>query len=191
MAADEVEGYPSRADRVVAEFGDGHDVAGIAARHGLTVEQVYAVVERTVGPVGHPPPGQPGGFPAPGQAGGYPAPGQAGSYPAAGHAGGFPAPGPGHAPPPPGYQPGYGPPPPAYQPGHAPPPPPGPYPPQPGHPVPVPGHPPAHGFPDEDAVVADYAEGHDVRAIAQRHGISVEWVYAVVQRVTGAEPPPE
>lgn len=47
---DGIEGYPSRQDRIVAEFGDGYDVEGIAARYGLTVEQVYAVVERSVGP---------------------------------------------------------------------------------------------------------------------------------------------
>jgi Mor family transcriptional regulator len=45
-----MEAYQSRDDRVVAEFGDGYPVDGIAARHGLTVEQVYAVVERDVGP---------------------------------------------------------------------------------------------------------------------------------------------
>jgi transposase-like protein len=38
------------ADRIVAEFGDGYEVEGIAARHGLTVEQVFALVEREVGP---------------------------------------------------------------------------------------------------------------------------------------------
>ena len=38
--------YPSRDDRIVAEFGAGYEVEGIAARYGLTVEQVYALVER-------------------------------------------------------------------------------------------------------------------------------------------------
>jgi Mor family transcriptional regulator len=42
--------YASWDDRIVAEFGDGYDVEGIAARYGLTVEQVYAVVARSVGP---------------------------------------------------------------------------------------------------------------------------------------------
>jgi hypothetical protein len=49
------EAYPSRADRIVAEFGDGYEVEGIAARHGLTVEQVFALVEREVGPGRYPP----------------------------------------------------------------------------------------------------------------------------------------
>jgi Mor family transcriptional regulator len=55
------EAYPSREDRVVAEFGAGYEVEGIAARYGLTVEQVYTLVEREVGageqtPPGHNPP---------------------------------------------------------------------------------------------------------------------------------------
>ncbi|MEV0895464.1 hypothetical protein [Actinoplanes sp. NPDC049802] len=45
----------SRDDRIVAEFGDGHAVEDIAARYGLTVAQVYMVVEREVGPAAHPP----------------------------------------------------------------------------------------------------------------------------------------
>ncbi|MET0415334.1 MAG: hypothetical protein ABW022_04875 [Actinoplanes sp.] len=49
------DGYPSREDRIVAEFGDGFDVEGIALRYGLTVAQVYAVLEREVGP-GYGPP---------------------------------------------------------------------------------------------------------------------------------------
>ncbi|MEV4283102.1 hypothetical protein [Actinoplanes xinjiangensis] len=57
------EAYPGREDRIVAEFGDGYEVEGIAARYGLTVEQVFALVEREVGPGG----------------------GQAGQYPPAGH----------------------------------------------------------------------------------------------------------
>jgi hypothetical protein len=36
-------------DRIVAEFGDGHPVEQIAARYGITVAQVYAVIEREVG----------------------------------------------------------------------------------------------------------------------------------------------
>lgn len=36
----------SRDDRIVAEYGDGHTVEDIAARYGLTVAQVYLVVER-------------------------------------------------------------------------------------------------------------------------------------------------
>ncbi|GGN73092.1 hypothetical protein GCM10010112_42180 [Actinoplanes lobatus] len=38
----------SRDDRIVAEFGEGHAVEDIAARYGLTVAQVYMVVEREV-----------------------------------------------------------------------------------------------------------------------------------------------
>ncbi|MFF5081355.1 hypothetical protein ACFY36_30275 [Actinoplanes sp. NPDC000266] len=54
--------YATFEDRVVAEFGDGHDVEGIAARYGLTVAQVYAIVEREVGPAAPPayPPPPPG-----------------------------------------------------------------------------------------------------------------------------------
>ena len=56
------EGYLSREDRIVGEFGDGLDVAGIALRYGLTVAQVYAVVERQVGPADQ---GLPSPHPAP------------------------------------------------------------------------------------------------------------------------------
>ncbi|MEU4689431.1 hypothetical protein [Actinoplanes sp. NPDC023714] len=58
----------SRDDRIVAEFGDGHDVDGIAARYGITVAEVYAVVEREVGPSV---PAPPGPYPVPGH---YPPP---------------------------------------------------------------------------------------------------------------------
>lgn len=65
MTADGVEGYPSREDRIVAEFGDGFDVEGIAFRYGLSVAQVYAVVEREVEPAAQPPTGvlTPAGYP--------------------------------------------------------------------------------------------------------------------------------
>jgi Mor family transcriptional regulator len=56
--ADGSGGYPSREDRIVVEFGDGLDVEGIALRYGLTVAQVYAVVEREVGPSAPDHPGQ-------------------------------------------------------------------------------------------------------------------------------------
>ncbi|MEU8660717.1 hypothetical protein [Actinoplanes philippinensis] len=46
------EPYQTREDRIVAEFGDGYEVEAIAARYGLTVEQVFALVEREVGPAG-------------------------------------------------------------------------------------------------------------------------------------------
>ena len=143
MAADGAEGYPSTEDRIVAEFGDGYDVEGIASRYGLTVAQVYAVVEREVGAAdqGHPGPPSP--------------------YPAT-----------------PGY---YAPPPPAYAP--------------PGYtasPYAEQGQSwqPSQGLPD-DVVVAEYGEGHNVEAIARKHGISVERVYEVVQRVVqdDSQPP--
>lgn len=60
--------YPSREDRIVAEFGAGYDVEGIAARHGLTVEQVYALVEHEVGRPGQAPPAY---FPPPQAPGHY------------------------------------------------------------------------------------------------------------------------
>ncbi|GIF41451.1 hypothetical protein [Actinoplanes xinjiangensis] len=56
------EAYPGRDDRIVAEFGDGYEVEGIAARYGRTVQQVFALVEREVGPGG----GQTGQYPPPG-----------------------------------------------------------------------------------------------------------------------------
>lgn len=67
MAADGIEAYPSREDRIVVEFGDGLDVEGIALRYGLTVEQVYALVEREVGPADQTHPSPPGYYvpPAP------------------------------------------------------------------------------------------------------------------------------
>ncbi|MFC4070534.1 hypothetical protein [Actinoplanes subglobosus] len=197
------EAYPSREDRIVAEFGDGYEVEGIAARYGLTVEQVFAVVEREVGPAGQAPP--PGHY-AP------PAPGHY-APPAPGH---YAPPAPGHyAPPAPGYQgiPGY-PVPPEYQgpidyrrPADHPGPgfqtPPGSYPPQPdpaplppGYPAPAP--PPAYYAPSSyeaaesavlEAVVADYGDGHDVAMIAGKYGITVEQVYLVVQRVLGSDRP--
>ncbi|GIE77170.1 hypothetical protein Aph02nite_31200 [Actinoplanes philippinensis] len=52
------EPYQTREDRIVAEFGDGYEVEAIAARYGLTVEQVFTLVAREVGPAGpaQPPP---------------------------------------------------------------------------------------------------------------------------------------
>ncbi|BBH69506.1 hypothetical protein ACTI_61910 [Actinoplanes sp. OR16] len=82
----------SRDDRIVAEFGDGHDVDGIAARYGITAAEVYAVVEREVGPVGEVPPGR-YGQPAP-----YPPPYYAPPPPP-----GYYAPPPAYHQPPPGY----------------------------------------------------------------------------------------
>ncbi|XVU23774.1 hypothetical protein ACQPZJ_42070 [Actinoplanes sp. CA-054009] len=126
-------------DRIVAEYGDGYDVEGIAARYGLTVAQVYAVVQQALGPAAPPP----------------------GPYPPQPYA-------------PPGPYP-----PPAY---YAP----QPYAPQPYAPQPY-GPPPGvvgwvPNVIDEDAVVAAYGDGHDVEAIAHRHGITPEQVYQVVQR---------
>ncbi|BEL04824.1 hypothetical protein Q0Z83_030150 [Actinoplanes sichuanensis] len=196
--------YPSRDDRIVAEFGAGYEVEGIAARYGLTVEQVYALVEREVGPVGqspsqsppppayYPPPSAPGQVPPPPAY--YPppsAPGQVPPPPAY-----YPPPSaPGQVPPPPAYHPPSAPGqvPPAYypppQPGQVPPPPgyqgqppaPGPYPP----PQPVSYAPPTyqmHGFADPDTIVAEYGDGHDVAMIARRHGITVDQVYFIVQQ---------
>ena len=57
---DGIDGYASREDRIVAEFGDGLAVEGIAFRYGLTVEQVYAVIEHEVGPAGQ---GSPSSYP--------------------------------------------------------------------------------------------------------------------------------
>jgi hypothetical protein len=91
VAADDIDGYPSREDRIVAEFGDGFDVEGIALRHGLTVAQVYAVVEREVGPADQGFPSPPSYFPPPGH-----------------H---VPPPPVHYAPPPPGFQGHYPPPP--------------------------------------------------------------------------------
>lgn len=121
----------------------------IAARHGLTVEQVYAVVEREVGPAGFGHPDPPGQYPPPGH------------HPQAY----YPPPQPGQAyypPPPPGqaYHP-----PPAYVP---------------------PGPPAPQGYLDYEAIVAEYGDGHDVEAIARRHGLSTEQVFEVVQRMLGA-----
>jgi len=93
-------------DRIVAEFGGGHAVEGIALRYGLTVAQVYAVVQGEVAPGDQRPVGE------------------------------------------------------------------------------------SPGRPDEDAIVAEYAEGHDVGAIARRHGIDVSQVYAVVQRTVDDRPRP-
>lgn len=158
--ADGIDAYPSWEDRIVAEFGDGHDVYGIAARHGLTVEQVYAVVERVVGPDQ---PGPGAQYPPPGSA----APGQGYYGPPAYQP---PPPPPWQQPPPAAYAP-----PPAYQPWQQPPP---------------AAYAPPSGYPDEDAIVADYAEGHGVEAIARKHGLSVERVYDVVRRaVTDGQPP--
>jgi hypothetical protein len=43
---------------------------------------------------------------------------------------------------------------------------------------------------DDDTIVAEYGEGHDVEWIARKHGINVERVYEVVQRIVGDGPPP-
>ena len=122
MAADGTEGYPSREDRIVAEFGDGLDVEGIAFRHGLTVAQVYALVEREVDPAGQGHPSPPSHYPLPGYAG----QGQ-------------------------GFQ-------------------------------------PSQRSPDDDAIVAEYGEGNEVEWIARKHGIDVERVYEVVQRIVEDDP---
>jgi Mor family transcriptional regulator len=97
-----VEAYQTREDRIVAEFGDGYDVEGIALRYGLSVEQVYEVVRREVAQ-------------------------------------------------------------PVYQPPQA-------------------YYPPPY-FPHEDAIMAEYSEGHPVEAIAYRYGITRDQVYAIVQRL--------
>jgi Mor family transcriptional regulator len=115
VAADETEQYPSRDDRIVVEFGDGFDVEGIALRYGLTVAQVYAVVEREVGPADQAHPG-----------------------------------------PPQSHQ----------------------------------GFQPAQGFPDGDAIVAEYGEGNDIEWIARKYGITVERVYEVVERTVENDPRP-
>ncbi|MFI1992661.1 hypothetical protein [Actinoplanes sp. NPDC020271] len=162
----------SWADRIVAEFGDGHPVEAIAARYGLSVEQVYAVVQGEVGPTGRPAPH-------------YAPPPAQGDYP----------PAQGYYAPPPAQ--GYYPPPPPAQ-GYYPPPPPPPGPPPATQP-PVQGYyaPPAYGFPaqpppfpNEDAIVAEYADGHDVNAIAFRYGLTVDQVYWVVQRALHDDGPP-
>ena len=170
MAADDAEGYPSREDRIVAEFGDGLDVEGIAFRYGLTVAQVYAVVEREVGL-----PSPPSHYPPPG----YYAPPPPGAYyygpPPAGQQGYYvPPPGQGY----------YGPP--AYQ---VPPPSPEQYAPPTGT-AHEQGFQPSQGFPDDDAIVAEYGEGHDVEWIARKHGIHVEQVYEVVRRIVEDDPRP-
>ncbi|SNY50270.1 hypothetical protein [Paractinoplanes atraurantiacus] len=126
--------YATFEDRIVAEFADGHDVEGIAARHGLTVPQVYAIVERTVGPPPPPPPGYYAPHPGP-----YPPPGYYAPQPAP------------YSPPQGGYHP-------------------------PGVPSWVPN------VLDEDAIVAEYGDGHDVEAIAHKHGITPDQVLHVVQR---------
>jgi Mor family transcriptional regulator len=154
------EAHPSRDDRIVAEFGDGYEVEGIAARYGLTVDQVFAVVEQEVGPVG-----QEGQFPPPP---GYYAP-PPGYYPAPGY---YPPPAPAQYAPPP--QPDYPPPPAHYAP------PPGYYAPQ-AYQV--------QGFANPDMIVAEYGEGHDVELIARRHGITVEQVYLVVQQTVTDDRP--
>jgi Mor family transcriptional regulator len=122
VTVDGSEAYWSRDDRIVAEYGDGYDVEGIASRYGLTVAQVYAVVEQNVAAADQ-------------------------AYP----------------PPPLPYAP-----PPAYAPPLYPP----------------PTYPGYLGFPNEDAIVADYGAGYDVNDIARKFGIPVEQVYEVVLRVT-------
>jgi Mor family transcriptional regulator len=155
VAADGTESYPSREDRIVAEFGDGFDVEGIGLRYGLTVAQVYAVIEREVGPAGHPPPPPATHYYAP--------------PPVQGHGG------------PPAYQvqqpsPEQYAPPAAYAP--------------PTHAAQKPGPPLPHSFLDDDAIVAEYGEGHDVKWIARKHGIDVNRVYHVVQRILQDDPQP-
>ncbi|GAA2569811.1 hypothetical protein GCM10010435_49880 [Winogradskya consettensis] len=159
MAADGTEAYPGVEDRIVAEFGDGYDVSVIASRYGLTVDQVYAVVHREVGHADQP----------------YPPP----EYP--------PPTDPWPATPPPDYNtptyapPSYGPSgysPSVYSPSA--------YGPQ-GYAGPEHGYEPPQGLPD-DVIVADYGAGHDVEAIARKHGISVDRVYEIVQRVLGDNP---
>ena len=136
MAADGTEGYPSREDRIVAEFGDGLDVEGIAFRHGLAVAQVYALVEREVDPAGQGLPSLPSRYPLPGY----------------------------YAQPPPDTTLGY-----AGQ----------------GQ-----GFQPSQSSPDDDAIVAEYGEGNEVEWIARKHGINVERVYEVVQRIVEDDPQP-
>jgi Mor family transcriptional regulator len=163
VATDGIEGYPSREDRIVAEFGDGLDVQGIAFRYGLDVAQVYAVIERELGPAEQGPPSQcppPNQFPPPG----YQAPANVYAPPPAGPQG--------HYPPPPGQ---------------------GPYGPQMPPPAPVYAAPyqpfqPSLSPQDEDAVVAEYGEGHDVEWIARKHGINADRVYEVVQRIVQDDP---
>lgn len=123
MAADGTEGYPSREDRIVAEFGDGLDVEGIAFRYGLTVAQIYAVVEREVDPAGQ---GLPSHYPLPGY----------------------------YAPPPPDSDDA---PPAAYA--------------TPGYAGQGQGFQPSQRSPDDDAIVAEYGEGHEVEWIARKHGM--------------------
>jgi hypothetical protein len=171
------EGYPSREDRIVAEFGDGHDVEGIAFRYGLTVAQVYAVVEREVGPVAQGSPGPPPAYHVPQPPVGhyYPPPAPQGSYLPPAPQGPYLPPAPqGYYPPPP-HQVYYGPS---------------------AHPAPPPSAyaGPGPDFPppqDEDAIVAEYGEGHDVNWIAHKHGITVERVYQVIQGVVGDDQPLE
>ncbi|KUL28866.1 helix-turn-helix domain-containing protein [Actinoplanes awajinensis] len=162
MAADGIEAYQSRDDHIVAEFGDGHDVQGIAARYGLTVAQVYAVVEREVGPPVPGYPGQPPQYPPPAY---YAPPPDQGYYPPA-PAPQYPAPQyPAPAAPAPQY------PAPQYY-----------APPQPYSPQAY-AYPPPRDLPDEDAIVAAYADGHAVGDIARQHGLTTDQVYQVVQRV--------
>ncbi|MEU8243057.1 hypothetical protein AB0C07_32780 [Actinoplanes missouriensis] len=82
------EAYPTTEERIVAEFGDGYDVEGIALRYGLSVDQVYAVVERELSQddpaPSYPPPAYQGqGYASPG----YPVQGYAPpGYPVQGYA---------------------------------------------------------------------------------------------------------
>ncbi len=137
------------------------------------------MIEREVGPAAQ---GQPGAPPAVGYYAPPPQPG----YPAAS------PPHPSYAPPP-AAPPGYYAPPPAGSPGYYAPPPAGPpgaqsYGSPPAYWTPPPG--PAYPVPpDSDAIVADYSEGHDVTAIAARHGLSVAQVYAVIEREVGDPEP--
>ncbi|MDI6098944.1 hypothetical protein QLQ12_10065 [Actinoplanes sp. NEAU-A12] len=63
MTTDGSETHPTREDRIVAEFGDGYDVEQIAARYGLSIAEIYAVVEREVGPIDFDYPGPPSQYP--------------------------------------------------------------------------------------------------------------------------------
>ncbi|MGK5683182.1 hypothetical protein [Actinoplanes sp. URMC 104] len=159
MAANGDEAQQSVSDRVVADFGDGYEVEAIAARYGLTVDEVFAVVRLELGGAQASGPGLPAApvWPPPAYA---PPAADPYSPPAAG-----PYAPPGPYPAPPAYAPAapeYYAPPPAYG---------------------------ASGWEDEvtddDVIVAEYGEGYDVEAIARKHGIGVERVYEVVRRVLG------
>jgi len=50
------------------------------------------------------------------------------------------------------------------------------------------GYQPPAVAPDEDTLVAEYADGHPVEAIAYRHGLTVDHVYQIIQRSLGTNP---